>query len=113
MEVVPLPSVTTFFTCIAVNALIELRGRVMGDSTSAAGDAKEGATQQKVKRLNSLLFGVDLAFSKGDTDTALGLGLRLLGFLESQCQTAEDVVYVEPIQRKVLQKVNLATLVDR
>lgn len=26
MEVVPLPSVTTFFTCIAVNALIELRG---------------------------------------------------------------------------------------
>ncbi|KAH9536042.1 hypothetical protein CY35_17G085000 [Sphagnum magellanicum] len=85
----------------------------MGDSTSAAGDAKEGATQQKVKRLNSLLFGVDLAFSKGDTDTALGLGLRLLGFLESQCQTAEDVVYVEPIQRKVLQKLNLATLVDR
>jgi hypothetical protein len=106
MEVVPLPSVTTFFTCIAVDAL-------MGDSTSAAGDAKEGATQQKVKRLNSLLFGVDLAFSKGDTDTALGLGLRLLGFLESQCQTAEDVVYVEPIQRKVLQKLNLATLVDR
>jgi hypothetical protein len=85
----------------------------MGDSTSAPGDAKEGATQQKVKRLNSLLFGVDLAFSKGDTDTALGLGLRLLGFLESQCQTAEDVVYVEPIQRKVLQKLNLATLVDR
>jgi hypothetical protein len=39
MEVVPLPSVTTFFTCIAVDAL-------MGDSTSAAGDAKEGATQQ-------------------------------------------------------------------
>ncbi|CAK9867810.1 unnamed protein product [Sphagnum jensenii] len=69
--------------------------------------------EKKVKRLNSLLFGVDLAFSKGDTDTALGLGLRLLGFLESQCQTAEDVVYVEPIQRKVLQKLNLATLVDR
>lgn len=113
MEVVAPPSVTTFFTCIAVNALIELRGWVMGDSTSAAGNAKEGPTQQKVKRLNSLLFGVDLAFSKGDTDTALGLRLRLLGFLESQCQTAEDVVYVEPIQRKVLQKLNLATLVDR
>ncbi|CAM6052009.1 unnamed protein product [Sphagnum compactum] len=84
----------------------------MGDSNLAK-DVKQGATQQKVQRLNSLLFGVDLAFSKGDTQTALGLGLRLLGFLESECQTAEDVVYVEPIKRQVVQKLNAATLIDR
>ncbi len=87
-------------------------GWVMGDSNLAK-DVKQGATQQKVQRLNSLLFGVDLAFSKGDTQTALGLGLRLLGFLESECQTAEDVVYVEPIKRQVVQKLNAATLIDR
>lgn len=72
----------------------------------ATGDIAKGEVQQKIRRLHSLLFGVDAASTNGETEIALGLGLRLLGFLESECQTAEDVMYVEPIKRQVLQKLD-------
>lgn len=73
---------------------------------TATGDIAKGEVQQKIGRLHSLLFGVDAASIKGETEIALGLGLRLLGFLESECQTAEDIMYVEPIKRQVLQKLD-------
>lgn len=79
-------------------------------------DRSKGKVQQKISRLHSLLFGVDAAYNKGDTETALGLGLRLLGFLEGECKTAEDVTYVEPIKKQVLEKIGAAsqeTQVDR
>lgn len=90
----------------------------MGKSQAetAVVDLTKGRVQQKIHRLHSLLFGVDAAFSRGDAETALGLGLRLLGFLESECETAEDVTYVEPIKKQVLEKIGAASLetqVDR
>ena len=90
----------------------------MGKSQADTGvaDLSKGLVQQKIHRLHSLLFGVDAASTRGDTETALGLGLRLLGFLESECQTTEDVTYIEPIKKQVLEKVaatSLETQVDR
>jgi hypothetical protein len=75
----------------------------MGKSQADTGvaDLSKGKVQQKIHRLHSLLFG---------------LGLRLLGFLESECQTTEDVTYIEPIKKQVLEKVaatSLETQVDR
>jgi hypothetical protein len=88
----------------------------MGKSQADTGvaDLSKGKVQQKIHRLHSLLFGVDAASTRGDTETALGL--RLLGFLESECQTTEDVTYIEPIKKQVLEKVaatSLETQVDR
>lgn len=83
---------------------------------TAVPDPGKGKVQQRIHRLHSLLFGADAASTRGDAETALGLGLRLLGFLESECQTAEDVTYIEPIKRQVLEKIaaaSLETQVDR
>jgi len=84
--------------------------------TAVVVNLTRGRVQQKIHRLHSLLFGVDAAFSRGDAETALGLGLRLLGFLESECETAVDVTYIEPIKKQVLEKIGAARLetqVDR
>ena len=86
------------------------------EAGTAESDHSKGRVLQKIQRLHSLLFGVDAASARGDAETALGLGLRLLGFLESECQTAEDVTFIEPIKRQVLGKiaaVSLETQVDR
>ncbi|KAG0590882.1 hypothetical protein KC19_1G132600 [Ceratodon purpureus] len=73
-------------------------------------DFPKRTIQQKIHRLHSHLFGIDAASDRGDAETALGLGLRLLGFLESESQTAEDVIYIEPIKKQVLEKVATASL---
>lgn len=86
------------------------------EAENAVAGVTKGRVQQKINRLHSLLFGVDAAFSKGDIETSLGLGLRLLGFLESECETAEDVAYVEPVKKQVIGKIDAAmqgTKVDR
>eukprot|EP01018_Ginkgo_biloba_P013744 Gb_27653 [translate_table: standard] len=62
----------------------------------------------KLKRLHSLMFGTELALERGDGETALGLGLRLTGFLESECQSSSDEVYINPIQREVQGKIDAA-----
>ncbi|KAH9329616.1 hypothetical protein KI387_001724 [Taxus chinensis] len=64
----------------------------------------------KLKRLHSLLFGTELALEKGDAQTALTLGLRLTGFLESQLLNANaaDEIYIPPIQRDVRAKLDAA-----
>ncbi|XP_022989866.1 ATPase family AAA domain-containing protein FIGL1 isoform X1 [Cucurbita maxima] len=63
---------------------------------------------QNLKRLQSLLFGVDLALEKGDYSAAQLLGLRLLGFLDSQTRTDVDHAFIQPIRREVVEKINVA-----
>ncbi|KAH7845980.1 hypothetical protein Vadar_008300 [Vaccinium darrowii] len=62
----------------------------------------------KLKRLHSLLFGADLALQKGDFSSALVLGLRLVGFLDSNSSTDVDEAFIRPIRRDALLKIDTA-----
>ncbi|KAL6960424.1 Fidgetin-like protein 1 [Sarracenia purpurea var. burkii] len=62
----------------------------------------------KLKRLHSLLFGADLALEKGDFTSALVLGLRLVGFLDSHSHTDVDEAFIRPIRRETLSKIDTA-----
>lgn len=63
---------------------------------------------QNLKRLQSLLFGADFALEKGDFSTAQLLGLRLLGFLDSQTHTDVDQTFIQPIRREAVEKIHVA-----
>ncbi|XP_038884179.1 ATPase family AAA domain-containing protein FIGL1 [Benincasa hispida] len=63
---------------------------------------------QNLKRLQSLLFGADFALEKGDYSAAHLLGLRLLGFLDSQTHTDVDQAFIHPIRREAVEKVHVA-----
>ncbi|KAJ7974798.1 Katanin p60 atpase-containing subunit a1 [Quillaja saponaria] len=63
---------------------------------------------ENVKRLHSLLFGVDLALEKKEYSSAQILGLRLIGFLESHCHSDVDDAFIRPIHREVLSKIDVA-----
>lgn len=63
---------------------------------------------EKLKRLHSLLFGADLALKRGDFTTALILGLRLLGFLDSNSQNPVDAAFINPIRVEALSKIDSA-----
>ncbi|KAF8390633.1 hypothetical protein HHK36_025160 [Tetracentron sinense] len=63
---------------------------------------------QNLKRLQSLLFGVDLALEKGDFSSAQILGLRLLGFLDSQSHNDVDEAFIRSIRREVTSKIDTA-----
>lgn len=63
---------------------------------------------EKLHRLHSLQFGADLALEKGEAETALALGLCLLGFLESECQSAEDRTYISPIIDQTRDRIDAA-----
>ncbi|KAJ4974059.1 hypothetical protein NE237_007233 [Protea cynaroides] len=63
---------------------------------------------QNLKRLHSLLFGADIALERGDFSSAQILGLRLLGFLDSQTRTDVDQAFIHPIRREVASKVDTA-----
>ncbi|KAG5527045.1 hypothetical protein RHGRI_028089 [Rhododendron griersonianum] len=62
----------------------------------------------KLKRLHSLLFGADLALQKEDFSSALVLGLRLIGFLDSNSSTDVDEAFIRPIRRDALSKIDTA-----
>lgn len=62
----------------------------------------------KLKRLHSLLFGADLALQKEDFSSALVLGLRLVGFLDSNSNTDVDEAFIRPIRRDALSKIDTA-----
>ncbi|GLJ15958.1 hypothetical protein SUGI_0263850 [Cryptomeria japonica] len=64
----------------------------------------------KLKRLHSLKFGAERALETGDGQTALGLALRLIGFLESQCGNTDhtDEIYINPIRKDAYAKVRAA-----
>ncbi|PSR87483.1 Fidgetin-like protein [Actinidia chinensis var. chinensis] len=61
-----------------------------------------------LKRLHSLLFGADLALHKGDFASALVLGLRLVGFLDSRSHTDIDEAFIRPIRCEALSKIDSA-----
>ncbi|RZC70291.1 hypothetical protein C5167_033405 [Papaver somniferum] len=61
-----------------------------------------------LKRLQSLLFGVDRALERQDFSAAQILGLRLLGFLDSQSKNYVDDAFIHPIRQEVRSKVNIA-----
>ncbi|KAI5081774.1 hypothetical protein GOP47_0001517 [Adiantum capillus-veneris] len=63
---------------------------------------------EKLQRLHSLQFGADLALDKGDAETALALGLCLLGFLESECHTPDDRTVIAPIIEDTKQRIDAA-----
>ncbi|XP_024533235.1 ATPase family AAA domain-containing protein FIGL1 [Selaginella moellendorffii] len=66
------------------------------------------ALDRKLGRLHSLLFGVEAAIKAEEWEKALGLGLCLLGFLESETRTREDAVYTAPIKRHVQDLIDAA-----
>lgn len=63
---------------------------------------------RKLKRLHSLIFGAEVCLENGDAQTALCLGLRLSGFLESECRDTTDNLYITPIQRDLHSKMHVA-----
>jgi len=63
---------------------------------------------QNLKRLHSLLFGAELALERRDPSAARILGLRLIGFLDSQSRSDVDEAFIYPIRREAASKVDAA-----
>ncbi|XP_059451923.1 ATPase family AAA domain-containing protein FIGL1 [Corylus avellana] len=63
---------------------------------------------QNIKRLHSLLFGAELALERRDPSAARILGLRLIGFLDSQSRSDVDEAFIYPIRREAAAKVDVA-----
>ncbi|PQP94508.1 fidgetin-like protein 1 [Prunus yedoensis var. nudiflora] len=61
-----------------------------------------------LSRLHSLLFGAELAVERHDFSSAQVLGLRLLGFLDSQSHSQLDHAFVRPIRRETVSKLDAA-----
>ncbi|XP_078159436.1 P-loop containing nucleoside triphosphate hydrolases superfamily protein isoform X2 [Carex rostrata] len=68
---------------------------------------------ERLRRLQSLLFGTDLALERGEAATARILSLRLLGFLDSQTgvESADqtDSAFVKPIRTEAASKLAMAS----
>ncbi|XP_024991442.1 ATPase family AAA domain-containing protein FIGL1 isoform X2 [Cynara cardunculus var. scolymus] len=62
-----------------------------------------------LKRLQSLLFGADIAIQKRDYSYAQLLSLRLIGFLDSRSINDVDEAFIRPIRREALSKLDSAT----
>lgn len=63
---------------------------------------------QKLKTLHSLLFGADIALERNDFSTAQILGLRLVGFLQSQSDNDIDEAFIRPILREATLRIDTA-----
>jgi len=63
---------------------------------------------QNIKRLQSLLFGADLAIEDRNFRSAETLSLRLIGFLNSRSQSDLDEAFVHPIRRDALSQLDSA-----
>ncbi|KAL5080621.1 hypothetical protein RYX36_009042 [Vicia faba] len=57
---------------------------------------------ENLKRLHSLLFGVERAIQNHDFSSAYILSLRLLGFLDSHSQSEIDQAFIQHIRRQAL-----------
>ncbi|TKY46389.1 Fidgetin protein 1 [Spatholobus suberectus] len=64
--------------------------------------------EEKLKRLQSLLFGAERALQNEEFSSAYVLALRLLGFLDAQCHSDADEAFVQPIRRDALAKLHAA-----
>lgn len=60
--------------------------------------------EENVKRVQSLLFGVERALETHDSSSAYLLSLRLLGFLDSHSheEEEEEEAFLQPIRREAL-----------
>ncbi|KAG8384966.1 hypothetical protein BUALT_Bualt04G0173100 [Buddleja alternifolia] len=63
---------------------------------------------QNLKRLQSLLFGVDAALQTSDFSSAQVLSLGLIGFLDSHSQSPVDEAFIRPIRREAVSKLGAA-----
>ncbi|CAN6709043.1 unnamed protein product [Malus baccata var. baccata] len=61
-----------------------------------------------LNRLHSLSFGAELALERHDFSSAQILGLRLLGFLDSQSHSPLDHAFIRPIRRETVAKLHAA-----
>ncbi|KAM5581991.1 ATPase family AAA domain-containing protein FIGL1 [Rosa sericea] len=61
-----------------------------------------------LNRLQSLLFGAELAVERNDFSSAQIFSLRLLGFLDSQSHSQLDRAFVSPIRREAVSKLGEA-----
>lgn len=61
-----------------------------------------------LNRLQSLLFGAELALERNDFSSAQIFGLRLLGFLDSQSHSELDHAFISPIRREAVSKLGEA-----
>ncbi|KAG4927037.1 hypothetical protein JHK82_052819 [Glycine max] len=64
--------------------------------------------EEKLKRLQSLLFGAERALENNDFSSAYVLALRLLGFLDANSHSDVDEAFVQPIRRDALAKLHFA-----
>ncbi|XP_020206777.1 ATPase family AAA domain-containing protein FIGL1 isoform X1 [Cajanus cajan] len=64
--------------------------------------------EEKLKRLQSLLFGAERALQNEDFSSAYVLTLRLLGFLDAHCHSHVDQAFIHPIRRLALAKLHSA-----
>ncbi|KAL3691251.1 hypothetical protein R1sor_004902 [Riccia sorocarpa] len=62
---------------------------------------EDGEFRAKWSRLHSLLFGSEESLAANDSETALGLALRLLGFLDSETKTEEEETYIRQVLKVV------------
>lgn len=75
-------------------------------ATATAMEEEEVCWRKQVddnlKRLQSLLFGAELALENRDFSSAQVLGLRLLGFLDSHSHSDLDLAFIRPTRRQAL-----------
>ncbi|WOL14439.1 fidgetin-like protein 1 isoform X2 [Canna indica] len=64
---------------------------------------------ENLKRLQSLLFGADLALERGDHAAARILALRLIGFLDSRSRNTVDAAFVSHIRAEACSKLAAAS----
>ncbi|CAL9193551.1 unnamed protein product [Musa hybrid cultivar] len=80
-----------------------------GKSSASATNNWRKEVDVKLKRLQSLLFGADLALERGDHAAAGTLALRLIGFLDSQARNPIDASFVSPIRAEASSKLAAAS----
>ncbi|KAK7316058.1 hypothetical protein VNO77_34727 [Canavalia gladiata] len=74
----------------------------------AKGKSWRMEVEEKLKRLQSLLFGAERALENNDFSSAYVLALRLIGFLDAHCHSNEDEAFIQPIRRDALAKLHSA-----
>ncbi|XP_076905148.1 ATPase family AAA domain-containing protein FIGL1-like [Bidens hawaiensis] len=88
---------------------MEAEPKPPSSSSSEASACWRKELDTNLKRLQSLLFGADIAIQNGDYSYAQLLSLRLIGFLDSQSLNEVDGACIRPIHREAVSKLESAT----